>query len=59
MTSYFDIYLNQLFSVLGQLTAVLVSSTVIIPVYGYYSRQFVRNGFNDLIKEHKKHLNSN
>ena len=33
MTStYFDIYMNQLFSFLGQLTAVLVSGAVAVPM---------------------------
>ena len=54
MTSYFDIYLNQLFTTLGQITAALVSSTVIVPVYTYYSRQIFKIKESDL--EHKKHL---
>jgi hypothetical protein len=55
MTSYFDIYLNQLFTTLGQITAALVSSTVIVPVYTYYSKQVLRNSFSELIKEHLEH----
>jgi hypothetical protein len=53
MTSYFDIYLNQLFTTLGQLTAVLVSSSVAVPVYTYYSRRLVRDQLKELVSEHK------
>ena len=60
MTSYFDIYLNQLFTTLGQLTAILVSSTVFVPVYTYYSRRLIldehktrfRNELRELVAEH-------
>lgn len=58
MTSYFDIYLNQLFTTLGQLTAVLVSSSVAVPVYTYYSRrivrEIVRDQLRELVAEHKR-----
>jgi hypothetical protein len=54
MTSYFDIYLNQLFTTLGQLTAVLVSSSVAVPVYTYYSRRLVRDQLKELVAEHKR-----
>ena len=54
MTSYFDIYLNQLFTTLGQLTAVLVSSSVAVPVYTYYSRRIVRDQLRELVAEHKR-----
>lgn len=60
MTSYFDIYFNQLFTTLGQLTAILVSSTVVVPVYTYYSRQLIldehksrfHNELRELVAEH-------
>lgn len=51
MQSYFDIYLNQLFITLGQLTGVLVSSTIVVPVYTYYSRGFIRNELRELFKD--------
>lgn len=35
---YFDIYMNQLFTTLGQLTAVLVSGAVAVPMVSYYNR---------------------
>jgi hypothetical protein len=54
MTSYFDIYLNQLFTTLGQLTAVLVSSSVAVPVYSYYSRRIVRDQLREFVAEHKR-----
>lgn len=54
MTSYFDIYFNQLFTTLGQITAVLVSSSVAVPVYTYYSRQLVREQLRELVTEHKR-----
>lgn len=38
MTStYFDIYMNQLFTTLGQITAVLVSGAVTVPMVTYYN----------------------
>lgn len=38
MTStYFDIYMNQLFYTLGQLSAVLVSGAVAVPMVTYYN----------------------
>lgn len=38
MTSaFFDIYMNQLFTTLGQLTAVLVSGVVAVPMVSYYN----------------------
>lgn len=54
MTSYFDIYLNQLFTTLGQLTAVLVSTSVAVPVYTFYSRRLVSDQLKELVTEHKR-----
>lgn len=54
MTSYFDIYLNQLFTTLGQLTAVLVSTSVAVPVYIFYSRRLVSDQLKELVTEHKR-----
>ena len=34
---YFDIYMNQLFTTLGQLTAILVSGAVAVPMVSYYN----------------------
>lgn len=36
-STYFDIYMNQLFTTLGQLTAVLVSGAVAVPMVTYYN----------------------
>jgi len=36
-STYFDIYMNQLFYTLGQLTAVLVSGAVAVPMVSYYN----------------------
>lgn len=37
--SWSNLYFTQLFTTLGQLSAVLISSTVAIPVVSYYSRR--------------------
>lgn len=39
---YFNLYMTQLFQTLGQLSAALLTSTLAIPVYSYYSR-YMRN----------------
>ena len=36
--SWSEIYFTQLFTTLGQLSAVLISGTVAVPVVSYYSR---------------------
>jgi hypothetical protein len=36
MDSYTDVYLRQFFSTLGQLSAVCVSSAVVVPMWNYY-----------------------
>lgn len=67
MISYFDIYINQLFSTLGQLTAILVSSTVVVPMYTYYSRRLIldehknrfRNELRQLVAEHNTKFEQN
>lgn len=43
---YFDIYMNQLFSTLGQLSAVLVSGAVAVPMMNYYGNYDVFNYLN-------------
>ena len=51
MTNYFDIYLNHLFVTLGQLSAVILSSIVVIPVYTYYLKMNLRKDFKNIIKK--------
>ena len=36
--NYFDIYMNQLFITLGQLSGVLISGAVAVPMVSYYTR---------------------
>lgn len=38
--SWSDIYFTQLFTTLGQLSAVLLSGTVAVPMVSYYTRNF-------------------
>lgn len=47
MSSYFEIYMNQLFSTLGQLTAILVSGAVAVPMMYYYGNYDVFNYLNN------------
>lgn len=35
---WLNVYFTQLFTTLGQLTAVILSSSVAVPVFNYYSR---------------------
>jgi hypothetical protein len=37
--SWSDLYFTQLFTTLGQLSAVLISTTVAVPVVSYYSKR--------------------
>jgi hypothetical protein len=39
----FDIYMKQLFITMGQLTAVLITGTVAVPVVSYYQQRFFQN----------------
>lgn len=36
--TYFEIYTNQVFTTLGQLTAICISSIIAIPMANYYGR---------------------
>lgn len=36
---YSDIYLTHVFTTLGQLTAVVLSGTIAVPMYTFYSRR--------------------
>jgi hypothetical protein len=38
--SWSEIYFTHLFTTLGQLTAVLISGTVAVPMMSYYSKSF-------------------
>lgn len=40
MDSYFETYLTQFFTTMGQLSAVVVSSTVAVPVYNFYVKRY-------------------
>ena len=51
MTDYFETYLNQLFVTLGQLSAVVISATVVVPVYTYYTKSSVRKELNKIVKD--------
>ena len=54
MESYFNIYMHNFFTTLGQLSAVIVSSSVVLPVYSYYSKnliKFVKNVNSELQQE--------
>jgi hypothetical protein len=41
--SLFDIYLTQFFTTLGQVSAVVVSTTFVVPIYQYYSQSVSAN----------------
>jgi hypothetical protein len=40
--SWSEIYFTQLFTTLGQLSAVLISGTVAVPVVSYYSKGLMK-----------------
>lgn len=40
--SWSDIYFTQLFTTLGQLTAVVLSGTVAVPMISYYSKNLLK-----------------
>lgn len=42
MESYFNVYMNNFFTTLGQLSAVIVSSSVVLPMYSYYSKSLIK-----------------
>jgi hypothetical protein len=44
---YYNVYSLQFFKSLGQLTAGLLSTAVIVPMYTYYSRNFLSNNNNN------------
>ena len=39
MASYTDLFLNQFFTTMGQVTAVTISASFVVPMYQYYSLQ--------------------
>lgn len=41
-TSWSEIYFTHLFTTLGQLSAVLISGTVAVPVVSYYSKGLMK-----------------
>jgi len=43
---YFDIYMNQLFTTLAQLSAVIISGAVAVPMVSYYNNRVNFNYFN-------------
>jgi hypothetical protein len=40
MDSYFETYLSQFFTTMGQLSAVAVSSSIAIPMYSFYLKRY-------------------
>jgi hypothetical protein len=44
---YYNVYSLQFFKSLGQLTAGLLSTAVVVPMYTYYSRYFLSNNNNN------------
>jgi len=51
---YYNVYSLQFFKSLGQLTAGLLSTAVVVPMYTYYSRYFLNNNNNNnnVLSEH-------
>jgi len=44
METFMELYMNQFASTLGQLSAMMVSSSIAVPMYNYYmSRQNVKS----------------
>lgn len=38
----FDTYMTQLFTTLGQISAVVLSTTVVVPMYNFYTRRYMK-----------------
>ena len=51
MPDYFEIYLNQLFVTLGQLSAAVISTGVVVPIYSYYTKVNVKKLLNKIVKD--------
>ena len=51
MSNYFETYLNQLFVTLGQLSAVVISTTVVVPVYTYYMKTSIKKELSRIVKD--------
>lgn len=49
---YYNVYSLQFFKSLGQLTAGLLSTAVVVPMYTYYTRNFLSNN-NQVYTEYK------
>jgi hypothetical protein len=44
---YYNIYTLHFFQTLGQLTAGLLSTAVVVPMYTYYSKYYYNNNYNN------------
>lgn len=48
---YTNLYLTQLFKTLGQLSAALLTTTLAVPVYSFYSRYYRENKVFEMFKD--------
>lgn len=58
---YFNLYMTQLFQTLGQLSAALLTTTLAVPVYSFYTR-YNRNTDNthyEIFEENSNFVDSN
>jgi len=51
---YYNVYSLQFFKSLGQLTAGLLSTAVVVPMYTYYTRNFLSNNNNNVYTEYEE-----
>jgi cell division protein FtsL len=48
---YYDIFMKQFMQTLGQLGAAIVTSALAVPVYTYYTRNFLSSSKNQSVNE--------
>ena len=58
---YFNLYMTQLFQTLGQLSAALLTTTLAVPVYAFYSRysRTTNNTNYEIFEENSNFVGSN
>jgi hypothetical protein len=42
MSTYYDLFMNQFYTTLGQVTAVTISASFLVPMYQFYSMKLTR-----------------
>lgn len=50
-SEYYDVFMKQFMQTLGQLGAAVVTSALVVPVYSYYSRNFLSSSKNQSVNE--------